>query len=279
MAELSSKRAIITGAANGIGRATAELFVQEGARVVIADVADEPGRELARQLGPAAVFRHANVSSAADVEALVQFAVESFGGLDILFNNAGITESVSKVELVDETFERFTPVMAVDLLGPMLGTRYAGRVMKRQGQGVIINTASTGGFYAGFGMPMYRAAKAGVISFTQVSAIELGKHGIRVNCISPGPVETNLPGAGFPPETATKIGKATSRLLAEMQILTRIGKPRDIANAAVFLASDRAAQITGHNLIVDGGLSVGDKIDRMERMGAEIQAILGTPSG
>jgi NAD(P)-dependent dehydrogenase (short-subunit alcohol dehydrogenase family) len=255
------------------------LFVQDGARVVIADVADEPGRELARQLGPAAVFCHADVSSAADVEALVEFAVESFGGLDILFNNAGVTESVSKVELVDETFERFTPVMAVDLLGPMLGTRYAGRVMKRQGQGVIINTASTGGFYAGFGMPMYRAAKAGVISFTQVSAIELGKHRIRVNCISPGPVETNLPGAAFPPEIATKIGKATTRLLTEMQILERVGKPRDIANAAVFLASDRAAQITGHNLVVDGGLSVGDKIDRMARMGAEIQTILGAPSG
>jgi NAD(P)-dependent dehydrogenase (short-subunit alcohol dehydrogenase family) len=279
MTELSGKRAIITGAANGIGRATAELFVQEGARVVIADVADEPGRELARQLGPAAVYCHADVSSAADVEALVRFAVESLGGLDILFNNAGITESVSKVDLVDETFERFTQVMAVDLLGPMLGTRYAARVMQSQRQGVILNTASTGGFYAGYGMPMYRAAKAGVIAFTQMSAIELGQHGIRVNCISPGPVETNLPGAAFPPEIATRIGKATSRLLTEMQILERTGKPRDIANAAVFLASDRAAQITGHNLVVDGGLSVGDKTDRMARMQTEIQAILGAGNG
>jgi len=205
--------------------------------------------------------------------------VQSFGGLDVLFNNAGITESVSKVELVDETFDRFGPVMAVDLLGPMLGTRYAARVMQRQGAGVIINTASTGGFYAGYGMPIYRAAKAGVISFTQVSAIELGKYGIRVNCISPGPVETSMAGAAFPPDVAVKIGQATTRLLTEMQILERTGKPRDIANAALFLASDRAAQITGHNLVVDGGLSIGDKVDRLSLMQAEFNGILGPGGG
>jgi NAD(P)-dependent dehydrogenase (short-subunit alcohol dehydrogenase family) len=275
MGQLDGKRAIITGAASGIGRATAELFVEEGARVVIADVADEPGREFVRLLGKSAAFHHTDVSSPADTEALVEFAVQALGGIDILFNNAGISESVSKVALLDEEFESFGKVMSVDLLGPMLGTRYAGRVMRRQGSGVILNTASTGGFYAGHGLPVYRAAKAGVISFTQVAAIELGKHGIRVNCISPGPIETNMAGAGFPPDVAAKIGQVASRLLTDMQVLARTGQPRDIANAAVFLASDRAAQITGHNLVVDGGLSIGDKVDRVTQMQAEFQKILG----
>ena len=112
-----------------------------------------------------------------------------------------------------------------------------------------------------------------------MSAIELGKHGIRVNCISPGPVETGMAGAAFPPDVAIKIGQVASRLLMEMQILERVGKPRDIANAALFLASDRAAQITGHNLVVDGGLSVGDKVDRVTRLQAEFRAILEGGSG
>jgi NAD(P)-dependent dehydrogenase (short-subunit alcohol dehydrogenase family) len=276
MGELNGKRAIITGAASGIGRATAELFVEEGASVVIADIADEAGRALARQLGSPASFFHADVSSSAEVEALVEHTVRTLGGIDVLFNNAGISEAMTKVDLLDEEFGRFGKVMAVDLLGPMLGTRYAGPVMRQQGRGVILNTASTGGFHAGYGLPVYRAAKAGVISFTQVAAIELGKHGIRVNCISPGPVETSMAGAGFPPDVAQRIGQATSRLLTGMQILQRVGKPRDIANAAVFLASDRAAQITGHNLVVDGGLSVGDKVDRVTELQGEFQRILGS---
>lgn len=276
MPELDGKRAIITGAASGIGRAMAALFVAEGARVLIADVADEAGARLSRELGAAARFRRTDVSSARDVAALVDHAVAEFGGLDVLVNNAGISESVAKVELLDEDFERFAKVLSVDLLGPMLGTKFAGRVMRAQGGGVILNTASIGGLYAGHGMPVYRSAKAGVIAFTQMAAIELGKYGVRVNAISPGPIETPMSAAAFPPAVATEVAAATSRALTAMQILQRTGKPQDVANAALFLASDRAAHITGQNLIVDGGASVGDKVDRVAAMQTEFAKILGT---
>lgn len=273
MPELSGKRAIITGAASGIGRATAELFVAEGAKVVIADVCDQAGEKLADELGLCAAYLHTDVTKAEQVAAVVDFAVNKFGGLDIMYNNAGISDSMKKIEFIDEDFKDFNKVLAVDLLGPMLGTKYAALAMRGQRAGAIINTASIGGLHAGFGMPIYRAAKAAVIQLTRMAAIELGPYGIRVNSISPGPIETPMAAAGFPPAVAAKISEAASRMMGDMQILNRTGKPRDIANAAVFLASERAAQITGHNLIVDGGASVGDKIDRVRLMEQEFKII------
>ncbi len=273
--ELAGRRAIVTGGASGIGRTTVELFVREGAQVLIADVADQAGQDLARGLGAAAAYCHTDVSKAEQVEALVAQAIELFGGLDIMYNNAGISEPMSKVDLIDEEFTQFSKVLAVDLLGPMLGIKFAARAMRAQGRGSIINTASTGGFFAGRGMPVYRTAKAGVIALTQMAAIELGGLGIRVNCISPGPIETPMAGAGFPPEIAAKLAAATSRLLTDMQVLKRVGQPIDIANAAVFLASERSAHITGQNLVVDGGVTAGDKVDRIALIQTEMQAILG----
>jgi NAD(P)-dependent dehydrogenase (short-subunit alcohol dehydrogenase family) len=276
LAELTEKVAIITGGASGIGRATAEMFVQEGARVIIADISDDLGRQLAYRLGDGAAFIRTDVSRAEEVDRLVTRTVETFGKLDILFNNAGISGNLQKTDLVDEEFEDFEKVLAIDLLGPMLGTKFAARHMRKQAHGSIINTASTAGFYAGFGIPAYRAAKAGVIAFTQMAAVELGSAGIRVNSISPGPVETPIMvGGQYSPELARELMQAASTILTEMQLLKRVGKPKDIANAAVFLASDRSANITGHNIVVDGGSSIGDKVDRtatMQRAFAQILA-------
>jgi NAD(P)-dependent dehydrogenase (short-subunit alcohol dehydrogenase family) len=274
MGELTGKRAIITGGASGIGRATAEMFVEEGAQVVIADVTDEVGRELTEALGPSSAYVHTDVSNAAEVAAVVRYAVTQFGGLDIMFNNAGISDSMTKVDFIDDDFTAFGKVVAVNLLGPMLGMKYAALAMRAQGSGSIINTASIGGVYAGFGLPAYRSAKAGVIQLTKVGAIEFGSYGVRVNSISPGPIETPMAAAGFPAESVSMISAAAARMMTEMQILNRVGKPRDIANAALFLASDRSAQITGHNLIVDGGASVGDRIDRMRQMQEEFKRLL-----
>jgi NAD(P)-dependent dehydrogenase (short-subunit alcohol dehydrogenase family) len=230
---------------------------------VIADIAEESGRALAARLGKSAAFHRTDVASAASVETTVDFAIRTFGRLDVMFNNAGISEPMSQVSLIDEEFSLFDKLLRVDLLGPFLGVKYAARAMREQRCGSIINTASLGGVQAGFGLPVYRAAKAGVIALTRNSAIELGGLGIRVNCISPGPIETPMAGAGLPPAIAKQAMKLASDLMTEMQVLKRIGKPRDIAHAAVFLASDLSAQMTGQNLIIDGGAGLGDKINRV----------------
>ncbi|HLY58995.1 MAG TPA: glucose 1-dehydrogenase [Stellaceae bacterium] len=275
MAELSGKIAIVTGGSSGIGRATVQRFVEEGARVVIADIADRAGEDLAAALGESAVYKRTDVSKSADVEAVVAFAVSRFGDLDIMFNNAGLPEKKPE-GLIDNDLSEFEKVMAVDALGPALGIRFAGRYMREKRKGVIINTASTAGFYSGYAVPIYRAAKAAVIALTQNAAVELGASGVRVNAISPGPIETPMfAGDQFTPEVTERINKMVTATLIDMQLLRRVGRPIDIANAVVFLASDRAAQITGHNLIVDGGASVGDKVDRNTLMQKGLAEIIG----
>lgn len=275
MNELAGKRVIVTGGASGIGKASAQLFVSEGARVVIADIDGEAARACAAELGPAAEAVKTDVADAAQVEALVEQAVAAMGGIDVMFNNAGIAEKALKVEFLDDDLSRFAEILNVDLLGPMLGARYAGRAMRDAGQGgVILNTASIAGFHAGYGLPVYRAAKAGVIAFTRMLAIELGRYGIRANSISPGAVRTDWAGVGFSPVAAGRIGEAAARHATIGQALERTGEAADIAHAALFLASDRARHITGHNLVVDGGTSVGDKLDRIAAINREIAQIL-----
>ena len=273
---LKDKVAIVTGGASGIGRATVELFVAEGARVVIADLQEEKGESLARSLGGAAAFKRTDVAKADSVEAVVQFALESYGDLDVMYNNAGVSGAEGSAWFLENDLATFDAVMAVDLLGPMLGARAAGRHMVERGKGVILNTASTGGSFPGHGVPDYRAAKAGVIAFTRSLAIELGKNGVRVNSISPGPTNTELIalGADLSEDTRERILDASMNAMIGMQVLKRVTEPRDIAEAALFLASDKARQITGIDLVVDGGASLGDTVNRQAAMEEAVGAIL-----
>jgi NAD(P)-dependent dehydrogenase (short-subunit alcohol dehydrogenase family) len=242
--ELSGKVAIVTGGASGIGRATAELFVEEDARVVIADVDADRGEDLAKQLGETAAFQRTDVADADEVQALVDFAVAHFGGLHVMFNNAGIPGGRPGRFLDDELAE-FERVMAVNLFGVMIGSQRAARYMARNGGGSIINTTSISALKPGPGVLTYRASKAGVILFSKSIAIDLGEYGVRVNCIAPGLIPTAI----------TNYDQAAVRRM--MQPLDRAGSPRDVANAALYLASERSAQVTGMVLPVDGGTSLG----------------------
>lgn len=246
-----------------MGLESVRLFVREGARVVIADVNEGPGLAAAQALGDAALFVRCDVAQAADVDALVAKTIEHFGALDIMFNNAGVTGDLAPIDFLDEDFAAFDTVMRVDLLGVLLGCKFAGRAMARQGRGSIINTASTAGFFSGHGLPIYRAAKAGVLSATASAAMALGPLGIRVNALSPGAIETPIfaPEGVDPGRIARMNGEIMDTML-ELQPLKRRGQPMDVAQAALFLASDLSVQITGINLPVAAGLGIGDPVDR-----------------
>ncbi len=253
--ELADKVAIVTGGASGIGQATAELFVEEGASVVIADVDTDAGDEVASKLGSAAAFLRTDVSSADDVQATADFAVERFGGLHVMVNNAGIGGSPHR--FLKDDFRDFNRVMAVNLLGVMLGSQRAARHMATHGGGAIINVTSIAGINAGAGFTTYRATKAAVIHFTKSLAIELAEHGIRANCIAPAHIATPI-----------NANYDVPQIVRLMQPLQRQGRPRDVANAVLYLASERSAQVTGVVLPVDGGTTVGRPYDEAEVMAA-----------
>ena len=270
---LAGKVAVVTGGANGLGRAAAERFVAEGASVVIADMDGESGAALAAQLGDAALFLRTDVSQADQVQALVDCAVRRFGGLHIMFNNAGVSQKVVP-HFVDDDLGDFEKVMAVNLLGVMLGTQRAARHMMHNGGGSIINMASIGGSQACCGIISYRASKAAVIHFTKCMAIDFAQHGIRVNCISPGNIQTQMsafPGQGMSEGLVRKLQEAMQSLRAIAQPLKRKGSPQDIASTALYLASDLSAQMTGQELCVDGGATAGDPINRFVEL-AEVRA-------
>jgi NAD(P)-dependent dehydrogenase (short-subunit alcohol dehydrogenase family) len=244
MGDLDGKVAIVTGGARGIGRAIVERFAQEGARVVIADVHDEVGAATANELGDAVRFQRTDVSDADQVQAAVDVAVTQLGGLHVMVNNAGIGGDHTR--FLDEDFATFDREMGVNLCGVLLGMQRAGRHMKDHGGGVILNTTSIGGMNAGAGIMAYRGAKAAVIHVTRCVAIELARYSIRVNCVAPAHIPTDI-NATFD----------QSAIIREMQPLQRQGSPRDVAEAMLFLASDRAAQITGIVMPVDGGTTAG----------------------
>ena len=241
--ELAGKVAIVTGGAGGIGRATAEVLVSEGASVVIADVDVDRGQEVATRIGEAAAFRQTDVSDADQVQALVDFAVDRFGGLDIMFNNAGIGSPLKR--FLPDDLEDFSRIMSVNLFGVIVGAQRAARYMKDNGGGSIINNASIAAVNAGTGMMSYRASKAAVAHVTKCMAIDLAPYGIRVNCLTPAHIRTNI--------TTYEMGP----VLRYMQPLEREAQPEDVANAVVFLASERAAQVTGVVLPIDGGTTAG----------------------
>ena len=259
--ELEGKVAIVTGGSRGLGAATVELFAQEGAKVVIADLLEDEGRALASRLGDAVRYERTDVSDRDAVQALVDHAIAEFGGLDVMINNAGITEAGAD-RLLDADFDLFEKIMAVNVKGVMLGTQIAGRHMAKNGGGSIINTSSISGVHAGFGFFTYRASKGAVINFTKTAACELGEHLVRVNCICPGNIPSEMgqyaQGPGMEAEKLQRIQQAVKDTRMNWQPLKRQGSGRDIANGMLYFASDRSAQTTGQVISIDGGATAGD---------------------
>jgi len=261
MAELAGKVAIITGGSSGIGRGTAERFVAEGAKVVIADVNQELGEAAVEELGRSvAAFHKTDVAEPAQVRDLVAFAVKTFGGLHVMMNNAGIP-GIRYAGILENEFADFQRVVNVNLLGVMAGTREAGLHMSKNGGGSIINVSSVGGMTFGEGNIIYNATKAAVIHFSKGSAIGLGKHRIRVNVISPANIETPIMGQLVAPdlseaERAQMVTKVREFLISRQPLPVQ-GRPEDIAQAALFFASDRSSYVTGQVMAVDGGMSTG----------------------
>jgi NAD(P)-dependent dehydrogenase (short-subunit alcohol dehydrogenase family) len=274
--ELNGKVAIVTGGASGIGRASVELFVAEGARVVIADVDTERGEELAAGLGGAALYKHTDVSNGSELQALVDTTVARFGGLDIMFNNAGIS-GAQYPRFLDDDLADFQHVVGINLFSVMAGSRCAGRYMAKHGGGVIINNASIAGVLPGQALMTYRATKAAVIHFSKSIAIDLAEYGIRVNCMAPGHIRTPLTAfsaPGMSAEQVERVKQAIGPAFDSNQPLKRTGRPEDVAQVALFLVSERSAQVTGVVLPVDGGITAGDPVNHLtEIMAARARAL------
>ena len=251
--KLKGKVAIITGAGSGIGKAAAELFAEEGAKVLVVDWNRDNGEATTSTIcarGGEAIFCYADVSKSQDVERMVTTALEKYGRLDVLFNNAAVQIMAQLVETTEEAWDR---IHSVNLKGVFLGCKYAIPALIRSGGGTIINTASILGFVADPDLAAYCVAKGGVIELTKVAALTYGPQGVRVNCICPGDVETPLVKAYFDKDPDPQ------RLRKEVYskyALRRIATPKEIAEVAVFLASEGASFVTGSTLVVDGGLTV-----------------------
>ncbi|MFA8439554.1 SDR family NAD(P)-dependent oxidoreductase [Pueribacillus sp. YX66] len=246
---LKDKVAIVTGGSSGIGRATALLFSSEGAQVMVADINEELGREtvqLIKENGGDAVFQRVDVSSPEQVQAVVKATIENFGKLNIMVNNAGISHGEKKIE--DVPIEDWDKVVDVSMKSVFLGMKYAIPEMLEHG-GSIINTASVAGIKGQKLLAGYTAAKSGVIAITKSTALEYGKHNIRINAIAPGVIETPI----------TDEWKKTPKwpILSTANALRRIGQPEEVANAMLFLASDESSFVTGTTLVVDGGTLLG----------------------
>jgi 3-oxoacyl-[acyl-carrier protein] reductase len=258
-ARLEGKIVIVTGSARGIGRAIAEKCVAAGAEVVVSDVLVDEGKATAAALGPNAVFVPCDISSREQVASLIDGVVKRFGRLDVMVNNAGINtglgrERVNVDQFLDETWDR---IMKVDLNGTFYCCRAAAAQMVKQRSGSIINIASIAGVVALRLQIAFVAAKAAVIKMTEAMACELGPSGIRVNTISPGSIDVS-PGRQWSTVPESQ-GGASDRYKSIVSFIPqgRLGEPNDIAGAALFLASDDAAYVNGHNLVVDGGWTCG----------------------
>jgi NAD(P)-dependent dehydrogenase (short-subunit alcohol dehydrogenase family) len=253
---LSGKTAVITGAASGIGEGTARRFIEEGAQVVIADLQEDKGLALAKELGESACFSFCDVTVEDQVAAAVDKAVSEFGKLDCMVNNAGIVGAVGPIK--DTSLEVWDRTINILLRGVFLGSKHAARVMMPQESGVILSIASTAGVIGGLGPHVYTAAKHGVVGLTKSVSSELCKYGIRVNCVAPGNTATAM--------TADMVAQdhqnidAVTKAIAESSMLGISGEPSDIANALLYLASDEARYVTGHTLVVDAGQTTGGMV-------------------
>jgi NAD(P)-dependent dehydrogenase (short-subunit alcohol dehydrogenase family) len=261
MLPLEGKVAVITGGTSGIGACTAEVFVASGAKVVIAGRRQDRGEKLAQKLGDAATFIRTDVTVEADVKAMIDHAVDRFGRLDCLMNNAGRGSQFATI--ADADLEQFDAVIGLHVRAVLAGMKYAARVMAVQGTGSIINVASVNGTRAGLGGHYGSAAKAAAIHLTRCAAVELGEKGIRVNSLSPGMIATGAfaKNVGMQSDEADDHPEyaeaAIGSVVTRWQSLQYVGRVDDIAQAALFLASDASRFVTGHNLVVDGGISAG----------------------
>ncbi|MGO9059581.1 MAG: SDR family NAD(P)-dependent oxidoreductase [Candidatus Binataceae bacterium] len=253
MGRLDGKVAVITGAASGMGRVTAIRFAQEGAAVLVTDLNQQGGADTVaecKKAGARAVFQRVDVMNEADIKGAVDRAVNEFGKLDVMFNNAGLGGAIGGIESI--TVENWDRTHAILLRAVFLGMKHSVPAIRRAGGGSIISTASIAGLDGGAGPIAYSAAKAGVINLTKSVALEVGKDRIRVNCICPGGINTplifnNIPG-GY---------EAAGQFLKSLQPIQRAGLPEDIAAMALFLASDESQWITGTAMVVDGGFTAG----------------------
>ena len=253
MAELVGKVAVITGGASGIGEASVRLFVEEGARVVIADMQRKRGESLAAELGDAARFVQVEVRQEDQVKGAIDTAINEWGRLDCIFNNAGFGGVLGPIE--DIPVEEFDMSFDVLVKGVFLGMKHAIPVMRKQGAGSIINTGSIAAITAGRGPMVYAACKAAVVHLSKVTAMSVANDSIRVNAICPGYIATPL--------STNTVGRPDSLIegriegMEHQQPIPRVGRPDDIAEMALYLASDRSSFITGQALIVDGGATTG----------------------
>jgi NAD(P)-dependent dehydrogenase (short-subunit alcohol dehydrogenase family) len=257
MGQLDGQVAVITGGASGIGEGTVRKFVHEGARVIVSDLHEGRGNALVEELGSsAAAFVKTDVASEEDVRNAVASAVRKFGRLDTIFNNAGFGGVSGPIE--DTDIAGYQQTMDVLLKGPILGMKYAVPVMKAQGSGSIVSTASVAGLRTTAGPHVYSAAKAAVIHLTKSVAVEVAPFGIRVNCVCPGAITTRIFG-GFLDLSDEQQDRMLSNLpnvFRNAQPLKRAGMPEDIANGVAWLASDASAFVTGHALVIDGGITL-----------------------
>ena len=256
---LQEKVAVITGACSGIGLATLELFVAEGAQVVAADVQEGIGRELEKKFAGAVKFVVCDVTQPAQIKAAIETAAGHFGGLDILFNNAGRGGTSAGVENFDA--DGWDQTHALLLRAVAAGTSYAVPHMKQRGGGAIINTSSISALQTGYAPIAYSVAKAGVLHYTRMAAQELSQHKIRINAVVPGFIATSIfgQGMGMDAQEAREFAQTIAARSGNANPIGRSGLPQDIAEAVLFFASDAATFVTGTHLTVDGGLTMGPR--------------------
>ncbi|MFN3584448.1 SDR family NAD(P)-dependent oxidoreductase [Phenylobacterium sp.] len=256
---LEGKVAVITGGVSGIGLGTVELFVAEGAKVVAADIQDEKGAMLEKRFPGQVRYAHCDVTREDEIAAMVGLAKSEFGGLDVLFNNAGVSDMMRTIPEI--TADGWSWIFDILVRGPALGMKHAAPLMLERGGGSIINTASIAGLQAGWGPVAYSSAKAAVIHMSRCAAAQLSPQKIRVNAICPGLIATSIFGAslGLPRAVADQMAALVAEKAPLAQPMPKAGMPDDIARAALYLASDDSVFVTGTHIVVDGGITVGGR--------------------